>query len=79
MNTEKSLIIYFSNSGYTKKLANELSRNISCDIEEIKTAVSYSGFFGYQRAMFHAIFGKVPETEYQIPKKRATHEQQTLH
>jgi flavodoxin len=61
MNTEKSLIIYFSNSGYTKKLAKELSRNINCDIEEIKTPVSYSGFFGYQRAMFHAIFGKAPE------------------
>lgn len=60
MNTEKSLIVYYSNSGFTKQLAKELSRNIHCDIEEIKTSISYSGFFGYQRAFFHSLMNREP-------------------
>ncbi|MDD4974561.1 MAG: flavodoxin [Bacteriovorax sp.] len=61
MNSEKRLVIYYSNSGYTKKLAKEISRNLNCDIEEIKTPVSYAGFFGYQRALLQAIFKRVPK------------------
>jgi flavodoxin len=61
MNSEKRLVIYYSNSGYTKKLAKEIARNLNCDIEEIKTTVSYSGFFGYQRALLQAILKRVPK------------------
>ena len=61
MNNERCLIVYFSHSGYTKKLARELSRNIKCDIEEIKTDISYNGILGYQRALFHALFNRSPE------------------
>ncbi|MDO9183262.1 MAG: flavodoxin, partial [Bacteriovorax sp.] len=61
MNKGKILVLYFSNSGYTKKLANEISQNLMADLEEIKTSVSYTGFLGYQRALLHSIFKKEPK------------------
>jgi flavodoxin len=61
MNSEKILVVYYSNTGYTKKLAREIAKNLNCDIEEIKTTSLYSGFFGYQRALFHALFKREPK------------------
>ena len=61
MNNKKCLVVYFSVSGFTKKLAKELSRTLSSDIEEIKTLDIYSGFFGYQRALLQAVFNRQPQ------------------
>ncbi|MBC7537369.1 MAG: hypothetical protein H7281_01005 [Bacteriovorax sp.] len=60
MNLEKKLVIYYSSSGHTKKLAREISRKVNCDIEEIKTPTSYSGLFGYPRALIHAFLKTEP-------------------
>lgn len=60
MNSEKILVVYYTRSGNTRILANEISRELQCDIEEIRTPHSYSGFLGYQRAFFHAVFKKKP-------------------
>lgn len=60
MGPEKILVVYFSRTGNTRILANELSRKLQCDIEEIKTPVSYSGFWGYQRALLQATFKRKP-------------------
>ena len=46
MSPEKVLIVYFSRTGRTKILARELANKLGCSIEEIKTPVRYSGFFG---------------------------------
>lgn len=56
MNSDKVLVVYFSKSGNTRIIANEISRKLHCDIEELRIPSSYSGFLGYQRALFDAIF-----------------------
>lgn len=61
MINEKILVVYYSNSGHTKKLAKEIAKELNCAIEEIKTTASYDGFIGYQRALFHALFRSLPK------------------
>lgn len=63
MKWKKILVVYYSRSGKTKKVAEEIARKLHADIEEIKTAEKYSGFLGYQRALFQAIFDRVPKIE----------------
>lgn len=60
MSPEKVLIVYFSRTGRTKILARELANKLGCSIEEIKTPVRYSGFFGYQLALLQAMFKVLP-------------------
>lgn len=60
MKTQKTLVVYYSNSGFTKKLASELSRKLNSDIEEIKTSAIYTGFFGYLRALAHSLLKQEP-------------------
>lgn len=63
MKWKKILVVYYSRSGKTKKLAEDLARKLHGDIEEIKTPETYSGFFGYQRALIHVLFDKLPKIE----------------
>lgn len=39
---DNKLIVYFSYSGNTRKIANKIREKIKCDILEIKTVVPYS-------------------------------------
>lgn len=53
------LIVYFSRTGNTRLAAEELARQLHCDIQEIQSLAKYpAGFIGYQRALFHAAFGR---------------------
>lgn len=63
MNSEKVIIVYYSRTGHTRKLAIELSHRLNCTVEEIKTTSQYSGPFGFPRACFHAAFRISPETQ----------------
>lgn len=42
----KPIIVYYSRSGKTRMVANELMNQLSCEITEIKSTVERSGFFG---------------------------------
>jgi len=46
----KILIVYYSRTSITKKVAELLSQNLSVDLEEIKSAKNYSGPIGYLMA-----------------------------
>lgn len=61
MNSEKILVVYFSRSGKTKIIAREISQKLNCDLEEIKTLTTYSGFMGYQLALIQATFKITPK------------------
>jgi flavodoxin len=43
----KTLVIYYSRSGHTKKVAEEISFVLKCDIEEIKDKTSRKGIWGW--------------------------------
>lgn len=59
----KSLVVYYSRSNVTKKLAEEMAGKLNADIEEIIPKVNYQGKMGYARGGKHAIQEKVIDLE----------------
>jgi flavodoxin len=51
----KILIVYYSRTGTTKKVAGELKSLLKCDSEEILDTKDRSGFMGYMRSGRDAI------------------------
>jgi len=46
----KVLIVYYSRTGNTKKVAEAMQEKLACDIEEIQGQKSYAGVFGWTMA-----------------------------
>lgn len=61
----KSLVVYYSRSSITKKLAEDIASRIGGDIEEIKSKVNYQGKLGYARGIKDGASGKIIELESQ--------------
>ena len=59
----KSLVVYYSRTSITKKLAEDIASKTNSDIEEIKSKVNYSGKTGYARGGKDAITEKIVELE----------------
>ena len=55
----KSLVVYYSRTNITKKLAEDIAANINADIEEIISKVNYQGKIGYARGGNDAMRGKI--------------------
>ena len=55
------LIVFFSNTGNTKVLAEAILKEIKCDIEEITEIKVRKGFLGFMRSGFEAIAKKCPD------------------
>lgn len=61
----KSLVVYYSRTNITKKLANDIAIQTNADIEEIKSKVNYDGKLGYARGIKDGASGKIVELEPQ--------------
>jgi flavodoxin len=59
----KILIVYYSRTKNTKKVAEALQVQLGCDIEEIKTKKKYTGPVGWILAGKEASQGALPEIE----------------
>lgn len=59
----KSLVVFYSRTNITKKLAERIAGEIDADIEEIVSKVNYSGKIGYARGGKDAMTGKIVELE----------------
>ena len=59
----KSLVVYYSRTNITKKLAEDIAGTLNCDIEEIVPKVNYSGKLGYARGIKDGASGKIVELE----------------
>ncbi len=59
----KSLVVYYSRTNVTKKLAETIASKINADIEEIKPKVNYQGKMGYVRGGKDAISEKIVDLE----------------
>lgn len=53
----KALIVYYSRDGHTKKIAELISKNLDCDIEEIKDNQAHKGATGYIKGAFESLIG----------------------
>lgn len=59
MDGKKVLVVYYSRTGNTKKVAEEIARLLDGDLKEIRSAVAYpEGFFGFTKALYHSISKK---------------------
>jgi len=57
----KTLVVYFSRSGITRKVAGRIAELLGCDLQEIVPARSYSGLFGWFRAGIEIAKKRFPE------------------
>lgn len=54
MAKSRILVVYYSRTGTTRKVAGSLTTALQCDSEEIVDAGSRSGMFGYLRSVLEA-------------------------
>ncbi|MDI9623996.1 MAG: flavodoxin [Methanothermobacter sp.] len=54
----KILLVYYSRSGNTRKIAKEIASKLRCDIEEIEDTQNRSGIIGFLRSAYQAMRGK---------------------
>ena len=59
----KSLVVYYSRSNITKRLAEDIAGQTGADIEEIVPKVNYQGKLGYARGGKHALSEKIIDIE----------------
>ena len=55
-----TLIVFYSRSGHTRQLAQELATRCSADLEEVREAKSRQGFLGYWRSALQVLTGALP-------------------
>lgn len=59
----KSLVVYYSRSNITKKLAEDIASKTDADVEQIKPKKDYQGKLGYARGGKDAIQEKIIDIE----------------
>lgn len=59
----KSLVVYYSRTNITKKLAEDIAGKLDCDIEQIIPKVNYDGKLGYARGIKDGATGKIIDLE----------------
>jgi flavodoxin len=52
------LVVFYSQTGVTRKVADAIRGNYSCDIEQIVDAAPRQGWLGYTRAIYEVLRGK---------------------
>jgi flavodoxin len=56
----KTLIVYHSRSGYTRRVAQALARRLGADLEEVRIVLPLGGALGYAMSAIEAITGLTP-------------------
>ncbi|MEN6379327.1 MAG: flavodoxin [Methanofastidiosum sp.] len=69
----KTLVVYYSRSGNTKKIAEEISNKMKCDVEEIIDTKNRKGIIGWLRAAMDARSKKLTKIK-EITKDPAKYE-----
>jgi flavodoxin len=59
----KTLVVYYSRTGNTKKIAKSISESLDCDIEEIVDKDKRSGIIGYIKSGYQASRGKISDID----------------
>jgi menaquinone-dependent protoporphyrinogen IX oxidase len=54
MDASRTLVVFYSRSGTTRKIAQALSDALKCDLEEITEPTARTGLFGYIRSLLEA-------------------------
>lgn len=68
MTMKRVLIVYYSRSGFTRKIAEAVAGELDADIEEIRESKIQTSIFGYIAAALDIVLGRganISETQYQ--------------
>ncbi|MBD3355247.1 flavodoxin [Candidatus Woesearchaeota archaeon] len=57
----KTLVVYYSRTGNTKKVAEDIAKELKADVDEIKDKAKREGFFNYFKSGYHAARKKLTE------------------
>jgi flavodoxin len=57
MKTGPTLVVYYSLSGNTARVARDLAKLVGADVESLRDTEHGVGFFGYLKAALHAVTG----------------------
>lgn len=63
----KSLVVFYSWTGNTRKIAETIAKALKSDMEEIQDVKARKGVFGFMKSGFESLFKKLPkikETKY---------------
>ena len=63
MRNPRTLLVYYSRTGTTREVAQEISTILACDVEEIVDTKNRQGVFGYLRSGFDAAFRRLTKLE----------------
>jgi flavodoxin len=55
----KTLVIFYSRTGFTKKIAEEIAKKLDAEIEQIKDLRNRKGFFGFLISGYEAVTKKL--------------------
>lgn len=56
----RALVVYYSRTGYTRRIAEEIARALACDICPIEEEKARHGLLGYLRSAYEAMTRKQP-------------------
>lgn len=59
----KTLIVYYSRTNVTKKIAELLQKELNCDIEEITDGGKYNGRLGYMKGGMNASMNRTSDID----------------
>jgi flavodoxin len=60
MRMKNCLLVFYSCTGYTRRVAEQIAKRIQCDICDIRERHPRSGLSGYLRSAFEALTGREP-------------------
>ncbi|HXX66823.1 MAG TPA: flavodoxin [Polyangiaceae bacterium] len=60
MTSRTVLVVYFSQSGTTRTLAETIARELDADLEEIRETTKRRGILGVARSMLEVLLGRSP-------------------
>jgi len=63
MSRPRILMVYFSRTGNTRRLAEAIARELACDIEVIRESRNRQGFTEFVKSCFEALFRHHPKIE----------------
>jgi len=56
-----TLVVYYSRSGVTERVARELAGRLAADLDVIRPQADYAGAKGFQRGVWHSVLGLAPK------------------
>jgi hypothetical protein len=59
----KTLVVYFSRDGHTKKVAEKLSEKLGADVEAIREKANRKGIVGWIKSGAESARGKIPDID----------------